>query len=142
LAELVGVERGEVRWLSCPVLESDFASDICAGWKQAHDRERGHGFSGTGFADQAQHLAWIDGEAQVADCGDRAGVRGRIWSAVGIPSRARPRHTREFYCQVPDVEERPHRRIVPAVVACETSLLEILKGAYNPLILKTEGAEW
>jgi hypothetical protein len=44
------------------VLKSDFALDDGGGRKQAHDGERGDGFSGAGFADQGEDFAGGDRE--------------------------------------------------------------------------------
>ena len=44
------------------ILKSDFALDDGGGREQAHDGERGDGFSGAGFADQAEDFAGGDRE--------------------------------------------------------------------------------
>ena len=66
LAQPIGWQLGEMRGDTVvvlkTVLKSDFAPDDGSGREQAHDGERGDGFSGAGFADQAEHFAGGDGE--------------------------------------------------------------------------------
>ena len=66
LAQLIGREGGEMDG-DCVVfletiLKSDFTLDDGGGREQAHDGERGDGFSGAGFTDQAEDFAGGDGE--------------------------------------------------------------------------------
>ncbi len=61
LAQLIGREGGEMRGCVA-ILKSDFALDDGGGREQAHDGERGDGFSGAGFTDQAEDFAGGDRE--------------------------------------------------------------------------------
>ena len=68
--------------------EEDLAAgDAAGGFEQADDGRAGHGFAGTRFADDAQHLAGGDGEGDV--------VKRHQGAAAGG----------EFYAEVADFEE-------------------------------------
>ena len=71
LPQLIGRQGGETHVdavailhvvLGNAVLENDVARDDGRGRKQAHDGERGDGFSRAGFADQAEDFPMLDGE--------------------------------------------------------------------------------
>jgi len=86
------------------ILKSDFALED-GGWReQAHDGERGDGFSRSGFADQTEDFAGSDGERKAAH---RSHGRSNTTSLSG---RKRPPSTglRELDGQVADVEQRAH----------------------------------
>ena len=62
LTQLIGGQNGQMHRDAVPILISDFSCDQ-SGWrKQAHDGERGYGFSRARFANQAQYFARCDGE--------------------------------------------------------------------------------
>ena len=94
--------RGEAVLLKT-ILESDFALDDGGGREQAHDGERGDGFSGAGFADQAEDFAGaIENErlataatgaavllleaAGAAVAAERGRAAGTGWSGCGHPA--------------------------------------------------------
>ena len=60
------------------VIEEDVSGDAGGGRKQAHEGERGGGFSGAGLADEAESLAGSDGEGDGIDDGCGAEGYGEI----------------------------------------------------------------
>jgi len=98
LAQLIGGQVGQMCGGAVAVLKSDFARDDGGGREQAHDGERGDGFSGARFADQSEHFAGSDRERKAAHGGHGRG-RLRLLGATGL---------RELDGQVANVEQRAH----------------------------------
>ena len=109
LPQLVGRQLGEMRGDAVAVLEAvlenDFARDDRGGRKQAHDGERGDGFSGAGFADQAEHFARGDRERKTANGGHGCNGLRLLGGRRCQPSTG----LRELDGQVTDVEQRAHQ---------------------------------
>ena len=68
LASADGAERGVVEAGHVAALEQDAPGDEAAGAAEiAHDGEGDGGLAGAGFADEAERLALVDGEAEAGD---------------------------------------------------------------------------
>ena len=61
--------------------EYDFPVDLGLWREKAHDGQRGHRFSRTRFAYEAQHFSGSNGEAEVTDCGEKRSCRHRLLGA-------------------------------------------------------------
>ena len=105
LPQLVGRQLGEMRGEAVAVLKGDLARDDRGGRKQAHDGERGDGFSGAGFADQAEHFARGDRERKTANGGHGCSGLRLLGGRGCLPSTG----LRELDGQVTDVEQRAHQ---------------------------------
>ena len=70
LAHRVVWESGEIARGGGVFGEENFSGDLGLRREQAHDGERGDGFAGAGFADEAEDFAGGDGEGEIADGGE------------------------------------------------------------------------
>src|SRR5229473_8168938 len=96
------------------ILKSDFALED-GGWReQAHDGERGDGFSRSGFADQTEDFAGSDGERKAAHRSHGRGSRSRPSGRKRPPSAG----LLELDGQVADVKQRAHEEYV---ISAETT---------------------
>ena len=88
--------------------EKHLAGDECLGRKKPHDRERGDGFSGARFANQAKDFTGSDGEVEVAD-----GAEG-LFGSSNRRLFNRLLGGRKLYVEIADVKKRGHRFMLAA----------------------------
>ena len=84
LTERFGGESREMCGMGLAGLKGDISGDGGGRGKQAHDGERGDGFSGAGFADQAKDFSGGDAEAEIAD-GGYGGRSLRLLGGQSLP---------------------------------------------------------